>query len=109
MLDKQQVEDKMKERGFTPYSYIEKTKIQFVSSHMYDMYYKEKTPPRKRIPVINVIVNLETEEFQCIYCIPGSINTLNTPTCGSVMDDEHFNRIVGKFETQAKWLERIIL
>jgi hypothetical protein len=107
MLDKQEVENKMKERGFTAYCYVGLTKIQFVSSHMYDMNYEEKTPPRKRMPIINIIVDLKKEEFQCIYNIKQSINTLNTPTCGSVLNDDHFDNIVCKFETQAKWLEKI--
>lgn len=107
MLDKKIVEDKMKERGFTAYSYIGKTKIQFVSSRMYDSHYAEKVPPRERMPIINVVVDLENDEFSCIYVIPQSINTLNTGSCSPVLNDEHFDNIVCKFETQAKWLERM--
>jgi len=109
MLDKQEVEDKMKERGFTVYSYIGKTRIQFVSKHMYDPYYNENTLPRKRMPVINIIVDLENDEFSCIYNIQESINTLNTGSCGSIMNDSHFDKIVCQFESHAKWLERIVV
>lgn len=108
MLNKKEVVNKMKERGFTEYS-TSKTKIHFVSSHMYDVdvFYNEKTPPRKKMPIINIIVDLEKDEFQCIYNIKKSINTLSTPFCGSVLNDEHFDKIVGKFESHAKWMERL--
>src|SRR5690606_37488287 len=106
---KKEVVNKMEERGFTEYSTIGKTKIHFVSSHMYDVFYNEKTRPRarERVPIINIIVDLEKDEFQCIYNIKESINTLSTPFCGSVLNDEHFDRIVGKFESHAKWMERL--
>jgi hypothetical protein len=98
----------MEERGFTVYATINGgKKIQFVSKHMYDFSYKEKTPRREQVPVINVIVDLEKDEFQCSYIIGGSIDTLNTPECGSFMNDEHFDSIVGKFEIEAKWMARL--
>ena len=109
MLDKQVVIDKMKEHKFIVYAYIGKTKIQFISSHMYDIFYKENTSARKRIPIINIIVDLEKDEFVCIYNVSESLNTLNTPSCGSFLNDEHFDSIVSKFEVHAKWLERITL
>lgn len=109
MLNKEEVIEKMKDRGFVVYSSMGKTKIQFISDHMYDVFYEEKIPLRKRIPIINIIVDLENDEFLCIYNVKGSINTLNTPSCGSVLNDDHFDNIVSRFETQAKWLERITL
>jgi len=65
MLDRKIVESKMKERGFTVYASMGGVKLQFVSEHMYDTHYEERTPLRERKPVINVIVNLRTEEFEC--------------------------------------------
>ena len=107
MLGKELVVQKMRERGFVVYASIGSTKIHFVSERMYDSSYEDRVPPRERIPVINVIIDLEKDEFQCIYNLNQSINTLNSPSCGSVMDDNHFDKIVVKFELQAKWLARI--
>lgn len=107
MLDRYEVVNKMRERGFTEYANIGKTKIQFISAHMYDFNYEEKTPRHKRMPIINVIVDLEKNEFSGIYNVDKSTNTLNTSTCSPVMNDEHFDRIIGTFEMQAKWLERL--
>jgi len=109
MLDKQELIHKMQERGFTVYANIGKAKIQFISSHMYDIHYKENTLPRKRIPIINIIVDLEYNEFECIYNINESTNTLNTGICGSILNDKHFDNIVGKFESHAKILEKYTL
>jgi len=105
MLNKELVIEKMKERGFTVYANIGKTKIQFISSHMYDIHYKENTSIRKRIPIINIIVDLEKDEYYGIYNIKESINTLNLPVCGSVLNDKHFDSNVCKFESHAKLLE----
>lgn len=107
MLDKKLVEEKMKERGFTVYASMGNTKVHFISKHMYDMAYEEETPQRQRIPVINIIINLDTEEFQCIYNISQSTDKLDSGMCGSVMNDKHFNRIVAKFELEAKWMARL--
>jgi hypothetical protein len=111
-LNKDTVIQKMRERNFTVYATMGNSKegtnkIHFVSAHMYDFSYNDRVRPRDRVPVINVIVDLEKDEFECIYNVPGSINMLNTPTCGSVMNDEHFDRIVCKFESQAKWMSRL--
>jgi hypothetical protein len=73
---------------------------------MYDMHYKDNTKPRDVMPIINVIVDLEKDEFKCSYSVEGSINVLSTPPCGSTLNDEHFDNIVCRFETQAKVLER---
>ena len=107
MLNKKEIEEKMQERGFTSYAVINNTQIQFISAHMYD--YKIEVSKREQMPVINVVVNLETEEFYCLYNVPSSINMLKTPICGSVMNDKHFDRIVSKFELHAKRLMGVIL
>ena len=108
MLDKELVINKMKERGFIIYANIGKTKIQFISSHMYNTHNEENKPLRKKMPIINIIVDLEYDEFYGIYNIKESINTLNLPVCGSVLNDNHFDSKVCKFELHAKLLENFI-
>lgn len=100
MLDKSIVEKKMKERGFTVYATMGKVELHFISSHMYSV------SDNSDKPIINVIVNLENGNFQGLYNIKESINTLQTAKCGSVMNDEHFDKIIMKLETHAKILER---
>lgn len=107
MLDKELVKQKMKERGFVVYATIGSTKLHFISEHMYDMTYEKRVPPRERVPVINVMIDLEKDEFSCVYNISGSINSLNSPPCSPVMDDSHFDNIVSRFESHAKWMARL--
>lgn len=107
MLDKEIIKEKMKERGFIVYATIGKSKIQFVSEYMYDWKYEENTPPRQRKPVINVFVDLEKDEFQCAYNLSKSIDSLTSPSCGSAMNDNHFDNIVSRFESEAKWLSKL--
>lgn len=99
MLDKDQVTEKMSERGFTIMSYSMKPNnvieaIYFVSDPLLEA----------GTPSIGCNVHLENEEFELMYAVPGSINVLRTPKCGSIMSDKHFDRICGKFETQASLL-----
>lgn len=108
MLERKLVEEKMRERGFTVYATINGAKLQFVSKHMYDFSYEDRTPPSQREPIINILVNLENGEFECFYNVEKSINKLICPKCSPVMNDEHFDRIVMKFETEAKWLEKAV-
>ena len=107
MLDKKIVEERMRERGFVVYAMIGKTQVNFVSEYMYDSTYIERTPKRERIPVINIVVDLEKDEFKCIYNLDGSLNTLSTPNCGPVLNDKHFDKIVSQFESQSKWMARL--
>lgn len=100
MLDKAGLEKKMEERGFIVYAYIGSTKIQFITDSMY----KQNDTGRRTKPIINIIVDLENGEFNCIYNVEHSINTLQSPACSPVMNDTHFDRIVSVFESQAKWL-----
>lgn len=107
MLNRELVEKRMKERGFTVYAHMGTTRIQFVSEHMYDTNYIIDTPKRKQMPIINIVVDLDKDEFECQYNVGGSLNMLKTPSCGSVLNDEHFDRIVCKFESHAKWLSKM--
>lgn len=101
-LTRDEILEKMKERNFMMYATIGKTTLHFVSDHMY-----AGLDSTNKDPVINVIVNLETEEFECVYNLEGSFNSLKTPMCGSVMKDDNFDRIVCRFEVQAKWMARL--
>ena len=107
MLQKEIIEEKMKERGFTVYAHIGDTKIQFISSHMFNSKYFIDVPKREQRPIINIMVDLNKDEFECRYNVNNSINILKTPKCGSVLNDKHFDSIVCKFEAQAKWLSQI--
>ena len=49
----------------------------------------------------------ELEYLNIPYLIAKYFNTLNCPSCGSVLNNDHFDRIVCEFELQAKWLERL--
>lgn len=102
MLDRDVVVAKMEERGFVVYATINHTRLQFISEHMYD-----SKSPKHQDPIINVFVDLKSEEFWCIYNLGHSFTTLNTPPASPVMKDDHFDRIVGQFESQAKWLARL--
>lgn len=104
MLNKDLVIQKMKERGFVVYASMGNSVIQFVSKHMYETSYEDKVSLKERIPIINIIVDLEKDEFRCIYNLSKSIDTLNSPSLGSVMNDNHFDKLVLKFESEAKWM-----
>ena len=110
MLNKDIVIDLMKSREFVVYTTtVGGNQIQFVSAHMYNVNYEKNTPLRKRMPIYNVLVNLWTGEFKCVYNVNNSINSLQTPWCGPVTNDKHFDNIVSTFEVQAKWLEKLTL
>ena len=107
MLDKAHVTEKMKERGFIVYAHLGNSSIHFVSERMYDTTYADKVPKRERIPVINITVDLEKDQFECVYNLDKSITTLKTPPCGPVMSDTQFDKIVSRFESEAKWISRL--
>ena len=54
--------------------------------------------------LFSVTIYVDSEEFMLQYTVPQSINTLSTPKCGSVRNEEHFNRIVDKFKSQVEIL-----
>lgn len=96
MLDKDQLIEKMSERGFTVMSYSMK------DTHIIEAIYFISEPLlQANTPSIGCNVHLEREEFELMYAVPASINVLRTPKCGSIMSDKHFDKIYGKFETQA--------
>lgn len=105
MLSLKEIEDIMDERGFSPFAYLGDNMIHFVSKKLYNPI--PVTNRHKNTPIFNVIVNRENEEFECIYHIEKSINTIQTPKCGSVMKDDHFDRIVIPFEQQIRWMARL--
>lgn len=100
MIDKQYMINIMEQRGFTPSSYDGYTVINFISKEMYDI----NNNPRRH-PIINIKVWLDSEEFQGIHCVRNSINTIQTPKCGSILLDDHFDRIIMKLEDQSRIME----
>ena len=112
MLDKDIVVSKMRERGFTVISYAVNSKsnteyeritsINFISEAVN----LKENSKRTYIPCYSCIINLQKEEFELIYAVPGSINVLRTPKCGSVLSDEHFDKICSKFEMHVRTLYR---
>lgn len=100
MIDKQYMINIMEQRGFTPSSYGGNTVINFISKEIHDI----NNNPRRH-PIINIRVWLDSEEFQGIYCVGTSINTIQTPKCGSILLDDHFDRIIMKLEDQARIME----
>lgn len=98
MIDKEELNRKMKERGFDIYCYNGENEIQYMT---------EFNPDNKN-PTINITVYLDEHNFKGIYVIPHSINKIETPICGSVMNDKHFDRIIMKLESHARILERFV-
>jgi hypothetical protein len=102
MLNKDQLIEKMSERGFTVMSYSMKPcnvieTIYFVSEPLL----RDKGIS---IPSIGCNVYMETGDFEFMYAVPASINVLRTPKCSPVDSDKHFDKICGKFELQASVL-----
>ncbi len=103
MLDKDIIIAKMKERSFSMaycgMSGDEIISIDFISE---EVCRRGKT----WVPPFICKVNLAKEEFEMCYTVPHSINVLRTPVCGSVMNDDHFQRIFVKFENAVRVLYR---
>ena len=59
----------------------------------------------KKAPVFCTIT-LANEHFQFNYVVPKSVNQLQSPDCGAVMNDNHFDMIYSRFEEQATVLHR---
>ena len=105
MLNKEQVIEKMSERGFTVSSYaMEHDNV--IGIHFMSEPQCREGSNRTYIPAIGCNVDLKKEEFELVYAIPYSINKLSTPKCGSLMNDDHFDKLCIKFEEHAHILYR---
>ena len=100
MLDKNLVETKMHERGFSVSSYgmsgEKHIAIHFSAN--------ESNNTRFKIPPYGCNIDLVNETFEFLYLVPHSINVLRTPKCSSLMNDAHFDNICAKFESQVSVL-----
>lgn len=56
------------------------------------------------VPPYSCIVYPETKEFELTYVVPYSINILKTPKCGSIDNNDHFDRICHKFDSAVQAL-----
>lgn len=90
----------MERRGYMTYSFNRSnnalTSIQFLTNF------------NSPAPHLNVTVKTTPEEFgyfTASYIVPRSINYLTTPECSLIMDDKHFDQVVGKLKEQAKLLD----
>lgn len=98
MLDENIVKDKLHERGFTINAYGRDAGDRTITIYAI-------TDPRNEYSY-GCTVHLKTEEFELNYAVPKSINVLQTPKCGSFLNDDHFMRILRKFEPQVEVLHR---
>lgn len=74
----------------------------FLSKPVYHRRHKD----RVIIPAFCCTVYPDSDEFQLTYAVPKSINKLETPKCGSFKNEDHFFRILAKFETAVQVLYR---
>ena len=95
-MTKQEALDKLSERGFSVNAYGND------SQGNTKTIYASTNPLEEFSYSCDVI--LESEEFMFKYMAPESINVLQTPKCGSFLNDDHFNRLRKKFEPQARVL-----
>lgn len=106
MLDKKQVIEKMRERGFTEMSRQMKNTYDIVAIFFITEPTYRKRTGTIQTPSIGCNVNLEKETFEFKYIVPNSINCLCSPECGSLFNDDHFDNLCFKFEEQASILYR---
>lgn len=97
MVDKAVIIKKMKQRGFT--ESVRGMTGDSVNTITFIIENAKKAP-------IFCTVTLANEHFQFYYVVPRSANQLQSPDCGSVMDDNHFDMIYSKLEEQAAVLNR---
>ena len=88
MLDEKQVIEKMRERGFSETMRSVKNGYDPVTITFCTMRLDDTD--------IACTVNLVDETFKFDWCVPGSINRLTTPDCGSFFNDEHFHKLYRK-------------
>lgn len=97
MLNKEEVIQKMEERGFSKVSHATQgediVEIRFATKFLEDSV------------TICCSVDLIKGEFKLQYAIPCSINFLSTPSCSSFMNDKHFDNLFKKISIQAALLD----
>lgn len=79
---KKAVTELAERRGFTLWATINGTTLQFMDRFG-----------------INLIVKVETGEFELKRCVPKSIFTIECPPCSPFDNDEHFSKIYRKFRS----------
>lgn len=99
MVSEETIVKKMKQRGFT-----ESARGMNGDSVNTITFIIENT---RKAPVF-CTVTLANEHFQFNYVVPRSMNQLQSPDCGSVMNDNHFDMIYSKFEEQAAALHKLL-
>lgn len=98
-MKKEQVIEKMHERGYTRMMESRNSKDETVSITFMN---ETLSIVNENLsgPLYSVEVWVEDGEFQFMYSMRTSINKLVSPRCGSVMNDEHFSRLATKFERE---------
>lgn len=105
MLSREQVMQIMRDRQFT-FNMESRdgqgnvTAFYFLSEAVYHRRHKEQVT----IPPFSCKVIPNSDEFQFTYAVPKSINKLETPVCGSFMNDGHFFKICSRFEDSVRVL-----
>jgi len=98
-MEKEKIIEKMQQRGYTKVLEHRNAKNETVS-----IGFMNEIPSvadgNLSGPLYSIEVWVEDGEFQCSYTMRTSINKLVSPKCGSLMNDEHFNLIVKKFEKE---------
>lgn len=102
-MNKEQIIEKMKERGYTRMMESRNSKDETVSITFMNETLSIVNGNLSG-PLYSVEVWVEDGEFQFMYSIRTSINKLVSPRCGSFMNDEHFARLAVKFEKEVKVL-----
>ena len=93
MLDSKLVIEKMKERGFEVVSTNGENIINLISN--------TNSNQLIQVPRVNVVLDIKKNEFSFIYVQRNSINFLESDTCGSIMNDKHFNSLLKSFMSDA--------
>ena len=107
-MTKQEVIDIMKERGYTFSMESRNGKGEIIGLYFLSepVLSKRRNDDKVLIPSYNCTVYPNSDEFQMTYAVSKSINTLQSPKCGSFTNEDHFNRIGAKFESAVEVLYR---
>lgn len=103
-MEKDRIIDIMKDYGFTCNMESRNgkggtTALYFMSEPSFHRRHKDQIV----IPSFGCTV-YPNGDFAFNYAIPGSINKLDTPKCGPVTNEKHFNNICLKFESAVRVL-----